>query len=89
LDRRRTSDALNADARNFFKVEQWTADGLHVARMLYAGNSLDVFDAAIRFDPFVRYLNRTQSVDKLALELQEPFCYDQHFLTPDSGASPF
>ena len=35
-----THDPLYADDRHFFKVEQWTRDGLHVERLLYAGNSL-------------------------------------------------
>ncbi len=60
-----TADPLYADDRNFYKVEEWTADDLHVARMLYAGNSLDkayaVFDAAIRFNSAARYLIRQRS----------------------------
>jgi hypothetical protein len=36
-----TDDPLVADARNFYKVEQWTRDWQHVDRMLYAGNDLD------------------------------------------------
>jgi hypothetical protein len=32
---------LVADRRNFFKVELWTRDGLHIERLLFAGNSLD------------------------------------------------
>jgi hypothetical protein len=27
--------------RNFFKVEMWTKDGLHIQRRLFAGTSLD------------------------------------------------
>ncbi len=60
-----TDNPVYADERNFFKVEQLTTDDLHVARMLYAGNSLDkayeVFDAAIRFNPAARYLIRQRS----------------------------
>jgi hypothetical protein len=54
------SDALYADVRNFFKVEQWTADDLHVDRMLYADNRLD------KVEPAARYLIRQRSrvVDK-------------------------
>jgi hypothetical protein len=36
-----TTDPHYANDRNFFKVELWTPDDLHVERMLYAGNSLD------------------------------------------------
>jgi hypothetical protein len=39
--REETDDPLVADQRNFFKVELWTKDGLHVERLLFAGNSLD------------------------------------------------
>ncbi len=60
-----TRDAIYADVRNFFKVEEWTADDLHVERMLYAGNRLDkaleLFDTAIRFEPDARYLIRQRS----------------------------
>jgi hypothetical protein len=41
LFREETDDPLVADRRNFFKVELWTRDGLHVERLLFAGNSLD------------------------------------------------
>ena len=30
-----------ADHRNFYEVEKWSGDGLHVEGLLYAGNSLD------------------------------------------------
>ena len=36
-----TDDPDYADVRNFYKVERWTRDGLHVAGMLYAGNDLE------------------------------------------------
>jgi len=46
----------------FLKVEEWTADGLRVARLIYAGNRLDrardMFDAAIGFEPAGRYYIR-------------------------------
>jgi hypothetical protein len=32
---------LVADRRNFFKVELWTRDGLHIERLLFAGISFD------------------------------------------------
>ena len=41
LFREETDDPLVADRRNFFKVELWTKDGLHVERLLFAGNNLD------------------------------------------------
>jgi hypothetical protein len=54
-----TDNPVYADTRGLFKVERWTADGLHVACMLYAGNRLDkaheIFDAAIRFNMAGRY----------------------------------
>ena len=47
-----TDDPNYADARNFYKVERWTKDGLHVAGMLYAGNDLErarsIFAAGIK-----------------------------------------
>ena len=36
-----TDNPLRADDRNFYKVEKWTKDGLHVEAMIYAGNSLN------------------------------------------------
>jgi hypothetical protein len=35
-----TDDPLSADDRNFYKVEQWTEDDLHIDRLLYAGSNL-------------------------------------------------
>jgi len=35
-----TTSPLYADDRNFYKVEAWTDDELHVGRLLYAGSSL-------------------------------------------------
>jgi hypothetical protein len=35
-----TSDPNYADARNFYKVELWSKDGLHLKGMLFAGNDL-------------------------------------------------
>jgi hypothetical protein len=46
--------------RNFFKVEQWTRDGMAVDRLLYAGNNLakaeDIFARAIKHRPRSRSL---------------------------------
>jgi len=36
-----TDDPIRADERNFFKVELWTPDEMHIERMLFAGNKLD------------------------------------------------
>jgi hypothetical protein len=51
-----------ADTRGFFKVEERTADDLHVARLIYAGNRLDrardMFDAVIGFEPARHYYIR-------------------------------
>ena len=35
-----TDDPLYADRRNFYKVEKWSADGLRLEELLFAGNSL-------------------------------------------------
>jgi len=35
-----TSDPRHADRRNFYKVEQWSRDDMHIARLHYAGNSI-------------------------------------------------
>lgn len=60
-----TADPVAADRRNFFKVEQWTADDLHVAALLYAGNRLEkahaVFDERVRKRPRGRYTIRQRS----------------------------
>ena len=47
-----TTDPFVADRRNFFKVELWTRDGLHIERLLFAGNSLD--NARAVFAAFAR-----------------------------------
>jgi hypothetical protein len=50
-----TDEQLIADHRNFYKVEQWSRDGQRVARMLWAGNSIEkaqaTFRAAIKHRP--------------------------------------
>jgi hypothetical protein len=38
--REETDDPLYPDRRNFYKVERWNKDGLHIEEML-AGNNLD------------------------------------------------
>ena len=37
-----TNDPHFADQRNFYKVETWTRDGLHLTGMLHAGNKLEM-----------------------------------------------
>ena len=60
-----TDDSNDADARNFYKVERWTKDGLHVAGMLYAGNDLErarsIFAAGIKRRPRARLTIRQRS----------------------------
>jgi hypothetical protein len=60
-----TDDPHYADARNFYKVERWTKDGLHVAGMLYAGNDLErarsIFAAGIKRRPRARLTIRQRS----------------------------
>ena len=50
-----TQDPLRADDRNFYKVERWTKDGLHITDPLYAGNDLErarkIFTAATKSRP--------------------------------------
>ena len=60
-----TRDPLYADDRNFYKVEQWTHDGTHVERLLYAGNNLaiaeDIFARAIKHRPRIRLTIRQRT----------------------------
>jgi hypothetical protein len=53
-----TDDPLYADDRNFYKVEAWSRNGVHIIALLYAGNNLDkareVFAAAIYHRPRIR-----------------------------------
>jgi hypothetical protein len=50
--REKIDDPRVADRHNFFKVELWTRDGLHVEQMLFAGSSLD--QARTLFATFVK-----------------------------------
>lgn len=65
-----TTNPHHADDRNFYKVEGWTTDGLHIDGLLYAGNQLwraqEMLDAAIGFDPDGNYTirQRTRVLDK-------------------------
>lgn len=60
-----TDDPDYADVCNFYKVERWTRDGLHVAGMLYAGNDLErarsIFAAGIKRRPRARLTIRQRS----------------------------
>jgi hypothetical protein len=65
-----TKNAFLADARNFYKVEKWTRDGLRVDRMLYAGTNLesgrDIFAKAIKHRPriLLTIRQRTRVLDQ-------------------------
>ena len=58
-------DPLYADDRAFYKVEQWRRDGLHVERLLHAGNNLakaeDIFARAVRHRPRIRLTIRQRT----------------------------
>ena len=60
-----TRDPLYADDRNFYKVEQWTRDGMEVERLLYAGNNLakaeDIFARAVKHRPRIRLTIRQRT----------------------------
>jgi hypothetical protein len=60
-----THDPLYADDRMFYKVEQWSRDGMHVERLLYAGNNLaraeDMFARAVRHRPRIRLTIRQRT----------------------------
>jgi hypothetical protein len=64
-----TDDPNYADQRNFYKVERWTRDGLHITDLLYAGNDLEkareIFNAAKKLRPGRPYTIR-QGVRALA-----------------------
>jgi hypothetical protein len=36
-----TDDPLNAERRNFYKVEKWSRDGMRVVELLFGGTNLD------------------------------------------------
>ena len=60
-----TSDPNYADERNFYKLETWSKDGLHITAMLYAGNNLakayEVFNAFTRKRPRARVTIRQRT----------------------------
>ena len=58
-----TDEPLYADLRNFYKVEAWSRDGMHLDALLYAGNSLDkareIFVTTVKHRPSVRLTHST------------------------------
>ena len=60
-----TDNPLRADDRNFYKVEQWTKDGMKVESMLYAGSSLkkaqEEFANAVKHSPRIRLTIRQRT----------------------------
>jgi hypothetical protein len=60
-----TDNAVEADLRNFYKVEKWTKDGARLDDLLYAGNNLDkareIFATAIRHRPRIRLTIRQRT----------------------------
>jgi hypothetical protein len=61
----KTDDPLVADARNFYKVEKWTRDGMRVVDLLYAGSSVDrahaIFATMVRHWPSIRLTIRQRT----------------------------
>jgi hypothetical protein len=60
-----TDNAVEADLRNFYKVEKWTRDGTRLDDLLYAGNNLDkareIFATTIRHRPRIRLTIRQRT----------------------------
>ena len=60
-----TDNPVHADARNFYKVERWTADDQHIEALLYAGNRLDLarqkLEEAVSTHPAARYTIRQRA----------------------------
>jgi len=60
-----TDNAVEADLRNFYKVEKWTQDGMKVDSLVYAGNNLDkareIFAKAIKHRPRIRIMIRQKT----------------------------
>lgn len=61
-----TTDPVTADLRNFYKVEQWTDDDMHIERLIWAGNSIDrareEFDRAVEHRPAGLYTIRQRAL---------------------------
>jgi hypothetical protein len=58
-------DPLYADDLNFYKVEAWSRDGMHICALLYAGNNLDnareIFVTAVKHRPGIRLTIRQRT----------------------------
>jgi len=65
-----TDDPLHADDRNFYKVEAWSRDGMHINALFYGGNNLgkarEIFAAMVRHRPGIRLTirQRTRVLDE-------------------------
>jgi hypothetical protein len=64
-DDEETDNAVEADLRNFYKVEKWTRDGTKVDSLLYAGNNIgkarEIFANAIKHRPRIRLTIRQKT----------------------------
>jgi hypothetical protein len=64
------ANSLYADLRNFYKVEAWSRDGMHIDALLYAGNNLDkareIFVTSVKHRPRIRLTirQRTRVLDQ-------------------------
>jgi hypothetical protein len=60
-----TDNAVEADLRNFYKVEKWTKNGARLDDLLYAGNNLDkardIFAKAVKHRPRIRLTIRQRT----------------------------
>ena len=60
-----TDDPSHADRRNFYKVEQWSKDGMRVMDFVFAGASLDkanrIFDRITQHRPCIRLTIRQRT----------------------------
>jgi hypothetical protein len=60
-----TDDSLYADLRNFYKVEAWSRDGMHIDALLYAGNNLDkareIFVTTVKHRPRIKLTIRQRT----------------------------
>jgi hypothetical protein len=58
FDEETTTNPHYADQRNFFKVQKWSRDGMHIVELHYAGSSLDhartIFAATVKHRPRIR-----------------------------------
>jgi hypothetical protein len=65
LPDKETFDPLQADDRNFYKVEKWTKEGLKVDSLLYAGNNFgraqEIFAKAVSHRPSIRLTIRQRT----------------------------